>query len=418
MDDKTPRAEESLPNRRQVPKKAGLVSVARALGVSPSTVSNAYNRPDQLSPALRERVLDTAAKLGYAGPDPVARSLRSGRAGAVGVVFYERLPYAFADPAAVLFLQGVSEVIDERQLAMVLVPGPWDRISHASAVRGAGVDGFIAHGMAEDDPLLAATLERRLPTVIVDSHTVDGLDFVGIDDRAAAATAVRHLLDLGHREIGIMSFRITNDRPPRHAGSSHGRVISGSVGERRLEGCARAIEAADLSWSEVPLQGCAVITVEEGRAAAHALLDRAPQITALFAFSDVLALGARAAANERGLSVPGDLSIIGFDGTAPAAERLTSVHQRQFDKGRMAAERLVRTIDEGRLPPRIDLLETHLVLRGSTAPPKTRRAQVRPRGSSARSEPSVAGDLAEADSPIGGGDAVPRASRRSGQRHP
>jgi hypothetical protein len=132
----------------------------------------------------------------------------------------------------------------------------------------------------------------------------------------------------------------------------------------------------------------------------------------------VLALGARAAANERGLSVPGDLSIIGFDGTAPAAEGLTSVHQRQLDEGRLAAQRLVRTIEEGRLPPRIDLLETHLVLRGSTAPPKARRAQVRPRGSSARSEPFVAGDLAEADSSIGGGDAVPRAGRRSGQRHP
>src|SRR5204863_2349682 len=92
-----------------------LAHVAAHLGVSPSTVSNAYNRPDQLSPALRERVLLTAAELGYAGPDPVARSLRSGRAGAIGVVFPERVAYAFDDPAAVRFLQGLSHAADEQQ---------------------------------------------------------------------------------------------------------------------------------------------------------------------------------------------------------------------------------------------------------------------------------------------------------------
>ena len=96
---------------------AGLVAVARALGVSPSTVSNAYNRPDQLSAALRERVLSKAAELGYAGPHPLARGLRTGRAGAVGVVFHDRVAYAFDDPAAVLFLQGFTGATDAEGLA-------------------------------------------------------------------------------------------------------------------------------------------------------------------------------------------------------------------------------------------------------------------------------------------------------------
>ena len=83
-----------------------LLDVARAAGVSRTTVSNAFNRPDQLSAELRERVLATAREMGYAGPNPMARMLRTGRAGAIGVVFSDRLTYAVTDPAAVAFLQG------------------------------------------------------------------------------------------------------------------------------------------------------------------------------------------------------------------------------------------------------------------------------------------------------------------------
>src|ERR687889_654818 len=106
----------------RAPKRAGLVEVARRLDISPTTVSNAYNRPDQLSAALRARVLRTAAELGYAGPHPVARSLRTGRAGAVGVIFHDRLTHAFDDPAAVQFLQGLTTATDTDGLAVVVVP--------------------------------------------------------------------------------------------------------------------------------------------------------------------------------------------------------------------------------------------------------------------------------------------------------
>ena len=109
-------------------------------------------------------------------------------------------------------------------------------------------------------------------------------------------------------------------------------------------------------------------TVEAGRAGAHALLDRA-DCTALFAFSDPLALGARLAARERGLSVPADLSIVGFDGTAPAAEGLTSIHQPQRRKGRIAADRLVAALGADPPAPRRELLPTRLVVRATTGPP-------------------------------------------------
>ncbi len=329
------------------PRKAGLVAVARELGVSPSTVSNAYNRPDQLSAALRERVLRTASELGYGGPDPVARSLRRGRAAAVGVVFHDRLARAFDDPAAVLFLQGFTAGTDERGLAVVLVPGLPDGEAKGEAVRDAAVDGFVLHGLNSGDPLIDAIVARRLPTVLVDAPLLDGVDFIGIDDAAAAAEAVRHLVALGHRRIGLLSF-------PLGEGPD-------SVARRRLAGCRG--ELADL-----PVQECALSSIEAGRAGAHALLDRA-DCTAVFAFSDPIALGAKLAARERGLSLPGDLSIVGFDGTAPAAEELTSIHQPQRVKGRLAADRLVAALGADPPAPRRELLPTRLVVGATTAPP-------------------------------------------------
>jgi len=365
-----------------VPRRPGVVAVARAVGVSPSTVSNAFNRPERLSPALRERVLRTAAELGYGGPDPVARSLRSGRAGAIGVVFRRSLADAFDEPATVQLLKGVSDVTDPQQLALVLVPGlRQEHPSFGPAVRNAAVDGLIVYSMSADDPLLEAARQRQLPTVIVDSPVVadlpgpsdraarSGPDFVGIDDRAAAEAAVRHLLDLGHRSIAILSFGLTAHPHPGPADVRQQAEASASVPKARLEGARRAVTAAGLDWRSVPVEQVPITSAEGCLTGARALLDRPGDTTAVFAFSDPLALAVRLAARERGLSVPGDLSIIGFDDTAPASEGITSIQQPLRDKGRIAAERLLRALNQERSPAGDVLLPTRLVVRDSTAPP-------------------------------------------------
>src|SRR5215218_5240547 len=118
-----------------------LQTLADALGVSRTTASNAFNRPDQLNPALRERVLALAAELGYAGPDPAGRALRSGRAGAIGVLLTERLSYAFGDPAAVATLRGLAEEAERFGISLSLLPAPLsDGVADAAAVRHALVD--------------------------------------------------------------------------------------------------------------------------------------------------------------------------------------------------------------------------------------------------------------------------------------
>ena len=136
-------------------RQATLASLAAELKVSRTTVSNAYNRPDQLSAELRERVLDAAKRRGYPGPDPVARSLRTRKAGAVGLLLTEALSYSFRDPAAMSFLAGLAESCEDAGQGLLLMPaGPGrDDVEAAAVVQQAGVDGFVVYSVARRRPL-------------------------------------------------------------------------------------------------------------------------------------------------------------------------------------------------------------------------------------------------------------------------
>src|SRR5919199_3036463 len=170
-----------------------LATVAEALGVSVMTVSNAYNRPEKLSPELRERVLAVAAELGYPGPHATARSLRRGRTGALGVVLGETLPYAFEDPGALEFLRGLARAAAERGVALHLVPAAGNA-GDPALVLDAAVDAFVVFSLPDGHPLAGALLRRGLPTVIQGGPELPGCPLVSIDERAAAAAAAEHVL--------------------------------------------------------------------------------------------------------------------------------------------------------------------------------------------------------------------------------
>jgi DNA-binding LacI/PurR family transcriptional regulator len=355
-------------------RRATLKEVAAELGVAPSTVSNAYNRPDQLSAALRERVFETARRLGYPGPDPMARGLRRRRAGAVGVLYDNRLSYAFADPAEVLFLQGVSMVTEEEGLGLLLLSGAPGEERDPEVISGAVVDGFILYSMAEGDPLVEAALGRRLPIVIVDQPRAADAPIVGIDDEVAARSAAGHLIALGHRRFGVVTFGLGPGVRDGIADPARQEAATYRVSRSRLHGYASAITDADFPWADVPVYECAENVPEKGRIATEALLSRDPRPTAILTFSDQLALGAIEAARRLGLSVPKDLSIVGFDDVPEAARAtppLTTVHQPHVEKGLLAGRNLLAQLREEE-PSSPEILPTHLVVRGSTAKPKTR----------------------------------------------
>lgn len=345
-----------------------LASLAAELGISRTAVSNAYNRPDQLSPELRQRVLDTARRLGYPGPDPLARSLRTRRVGAVGLLLAETLSYAFRDPGAVGFLEGLSLSCEQADQGLLLLPaGPQDG-QVSTAVQGAGVDGFVVYSAPEDDAALAAVRQRGLPMVVCDQPRLDGVDFVGIDDHGAARAVATHLIELGHRRVGVVCMRLGHDQRDGPAEPARQRAAAYHVQRDRLAGLAEAFGTVLPGWSSVPVVERAEHTAEAGASAAADLLDRHGDLTGLICTSDVLALGVLGEVRRRGKRIPEDVSITGFDGLPDAVRAgLTTVSQPVQHKGRVAGQML---LEPAKRDPHAVCLPAELVVGATSGPPR------------------------------------------------
>src|SRR5215510_2833940 len=187
-------------------KRIRLRDVAERAGVSVGSASQAFGRPELVSDAVRERVLAAAEELGYPGPHPGARRLRTGRAGAIGLIFAERLAYQFTDPASPPFLRGVALAMHGTPTGLLLIPDSRQREETARTVSEAAVDGFLVYSAPRNDPRVEAALARRVPVVTIDQPRDIATPFVGIDDRAAARSAAEHLRGLGHERIAVLAF--------------------------------------------------------------------------------------------------------------------------------------------------------------------------------------------------------------------
>jgi DNA-binding LacI/PurR family transcriptional regulator len=364
-------------NAQHRPVRAGarltLDEVARAAGVSRATVSNAYNRPDQLSAEVRARVLETARRLGYTGPDPKARALVRGRTGVVGAVFSEPLDYAFADPAAVLVLRGLAQECRKTHTGLLLLPIDLDDADAQAAVQAAAVDGMVAYSLPDDAPVLRAAQQRGLPLVVIDQPQVRGAAFVGQDDREGARLALDHLLALGHRRIVALGYRL---HPERTVGPVDLEGLHASryrLSRERADGFQQALTRHHLPPETLGIFQVAANTPEAGASAARKLLTGPMPPTAIHTDSDQLAFGVLQAARALGVAVPGQLSVVGTDdvpGAARTVPALTTVKQSFLAKGRRAAQLLT----SGTTAAPSTLLPVRLVERASTAPPDPARA--------------------------------------------
>jgi DNA-binding LacI/PurR family transcriptional regulator len=346
-----------------------LQTVADVVGVSRSTVSNAYSRPDQLSPRLRAQILTAARDLGYAGPDPAARSLRKKRVGAIGVLFSAGLSLAFADPYAVRFLRGLACAAERHDTGLLLIPLARDAEGAAGAVGKAVVDGFCIYCLPRGHAALAAVRARGLPTVATESYGGDGsgICHVGVDEVAAARAVGRHLTAFGHRRVAVIADWIAPEPEVRQVTFARPEDAPPSMSRERLIGYRDAFAESGIGWDEVVTVNAAENSREAGRDAAGCVLDRGPRPTAVVAVTDLLALGALDALEVRGLRPGADVSVVGFDDIPQAVDaRLTTVRQSALGRGRVAGELLFDPPAD--VSARRVVLPSRLIVRASTGP--------------------------------------------------
>ncbi|ANE04818.1 LacI family transcriptional regulator [Corynebacterium crudilactis] len=336
-----------------------LASIAAKLGVSRTTVSNAYNRPEQLSAELRQRILDTAEGMGYLGPDPVARSLRTRRAGAIGVLLTEDLTYAFEDMASVDFLAGVAQAAGETQLTLIPA-SPESSVDHVSAqqlVNNAAVDGVVIYSVAKGDPHIDAIRARGLPAVIADQPAdEEGMPFIGPNDRSAIGAAAQALVNAGHRNIGVLSIRLDRERNDGHVTRERLENAQYQVQRARVIGALEVFADAGIGIETVPIMECWINNRTHNFDVAKQLLEAHPDLTAVLCTTDSLAFGVLEYLKTVGKSVPADLSLTGYDGTHMALARdLTTVIQPNKLKGFKAGELLLKMIENEQVEPKVEL---------------------------------------------------------------
>jgi DNA-binding LacI/PurR family transcriptional regulator len=324
--------------------------VARAAGVSPSTVSRCFTQPEIVEAATRERVLRMATHLDYR-PNRAARGLITGRTGNIGLLLPD-----LANPFFPSIVKGIQHQAHLSEYQVFVVDTDEDPAVELGLVRSLAkqVDGMIlcSPRMRPAELAEAATVS---PTVLL-HRRAGGLPSVGIGNADAMRQAIDHLAALGHDRVGFVSG-------PRRSWS----------GRQRLAGIRKTAVAHGITLEEI---GHFAPTFEGGSAAAQGVL--LSGVTAVVAYNDLIALGLLNALRDRGVDVPGDLSIIGVDDISMSAmvrPALTTLSVPKEESGREAVDLLLQVLahPEARNPP-AETLPCRLTVRQTTAPPNQRAA--------------------------------------------
>jgi LacI family transcriptional regulator len=330
--------------------------VARLAEVHPGTVSRALNEQTRalVNQETAHRVLRAAEQLGYR-PNPIARGLKTNRSYTVGVLIPD-----LTNPLFPPIVRGIEDRLAEAGYTALIVNTDNDvdrERGQMDAMRARQVDGFIAATARLDVELLADVAAEGAPLVLVNRSLETALvPAVTVDDRHGTALAVDHVAALGHQRVGHVAG-------PQYV----------STGHRRYLGFQETMQRHGLSALAAQITFSAAFTEAEGTRACIELLDQAPEISAIVAANDRLAIGCYDALEARGLRCPEDISIVGFN-DMPFVERLrpplTSVRVPQREIGTVAADLLLTQLADGARGYQEVLLEPTLVVRGSTAAPR------------------------------------------------
>ncbi|MBF8184250.1 LacI family DNA-binding transcriptional regulator [Nonomuraea sp. K274] len=327
-----------------------LRDVAARANVSFQTVSKVLNGKGAVTPATRQRIIEAAEEIGYI-PNALARSLQSRSSLTLGVITVD-----FSNSTPALSLVGIEREARQHGLSVILSslePDGSDCVRYLRVLMERRVDGIIMNAPAtEEDEEVGRLLRTGPPAVSLHDIAGGGVPTVTVESEGSAALPVRHLLALGHRRIATVT-----GLQQRHSAQQRTAVYREVLTELGLYD---PLLVEDGAWE-----------VEGGYAATHRLLDRAPDITAIYVQNDLMAVGVLNALHERGRSVPDDCSVVGCDDHPVAARTippLTTVRMPFFDAG-AAAVRLLLDRIASRSASAEDVLPVSMVYRASTASP-------------------------------------------------
>ncbi|MFS0911115.1 LacI family DNA-binding transcriptional regulator [Microbacterium sp. 179-I 3D2 NHS] len=322
------------------PRRATIADVAREAGVATSTASVVFSGKAKVAAATRDRVLSAAAELGYAGPDPRAASLRRGRSGIVAVVLEGHLRTAFLDPVTTAMMDGLTDGLADLSSGILLMRD--EAGDDAAALANAPVDAVVLIGCSgRARASLEIVRARGLPVVVIEGEAGEGIPRITLDNAAASATIARHVRDLGHRDVALVTLPLDSDRERAPVTDARLAAATVDVTVERLTGTREV-------FPDAPAVSASGSFIDEGVRVGRLLLaDPAARPTAVLAQSDLLAVGVIRAAEELGLRVPDDLSVAGFDGIAVdgiSDVTLTTSVQPAVEKGRAAGEQVARML--------------------------------------------------------------------------
>ena len=347
-------------------KAPKLADVAAAAGVSQGTVSNVFNRPELVRPEVRQRVHAAALSIGYGGPDPRGRLLRAGKVNAVGVATTESLTHFFDDPFTRVLMEGITEACEANGTGISLISANEEALSWN--VGSALVDGFILICLSGAERLVEHSRQRQLPFIAIDFEAEDqDILTISVDNVEGGRMMARHLCGLGHRHMAILSFEYSH-RPSGRRSAADFAQSRMPVARDRVAGIFEVLAAHGIKTETIPLYET-MATPETVHPALAELFSALEPPTAIVALSDRIALVVLDWMASQGLSVPGDVSVIGFDDVPEAARSrppLTTIVQPIREIG----HRAVRAILEGPESVMGKPFVLELRQRASTAPPR------------------------------------------------
>jgi len=327
-----------------------MADVAALAGVSLSTVSLTYSGAGPLSPHTKAKVEKAAEDLGYGGPSPQGRALRSGRSGVIGVVIHEKLARSFRDPLNLRILDGLIADLGEMGLGVLLIPQPTGTPGERTLLDTAPMDAVVVLRVRDQrEPALEIVRRRGLPLVVMEGPAPEGAGSLTIDDTTAMVQLITQLRSLGHERIATVTLPFGVEGETRIIPASETHNTAWVPIHHRLD-----------AFTIAGLEPCVIIEahasmVEAGIAAGHLALNHESRPTAVVCQSDLLAGGVILAARALEIRVPEDLSVTGFDGLdLPWLEphEVTTMKQDGAAKGHTLA-REVKSLLDGEAPEQV-----------------------------------------------------------------